>query len=104
VSRVVRQTPFAEEEIEQHVRRYEGESAGLGLAFLSDFQRVIELIVEYPEVGRVVTRVRPVVRRFPLRRFPFFIIYRELGNVVEIVAVAPMKRRPNYWRSTIRVP
>jgi len=37
-------------------------------------------------------------RRFLLRHFPFSIIYRELQSVIEIVAVAHARRRPDYWR------
>ena len=37
-------------------------------------------------------------RRYLLRRFPFSLVYRQLGSVVTIVAVAHAKRRPGYWR------
>jgi len=38
-------------------------------------------------------------RRYPLRRFPFFMIYRESESVIEVLAVAHGRRRPGYWRS-----
>jgi plasmid stabilization system protein ParE len=38
-------------------------------------------------------------RRFVLRQFPFFVIYRELPNVVQVLAVAHAHRRPGYWKS-----
>ena len=41
-------------------------------------------------------------RRFLLRRFPYFLVYRiELTRVV-IVAVAHAHRRPGYWKDRLR--
>ena len=32
-----------------------------------------------------------------VRRFPFIIVYRQLANRLQILAVAHGKRRPGYW-------
>ncbi|MET0691185.1 MAG: type II toxin-antitoxin system RelE/ParE family toxin [Candidatus Binatia bacterium] len=37
-------------------------------------------------------------RHFLLRRFPFGVVYRELGETLQIVAVAHGRRRPGYWK------
>jgi len=37
-------------------------------------------------------------RRFLLHRFPFSIVYRLKGDVIEVVAIAHAKRRPGYWK------
>jgi hypothetical protein len=45
----------------------------------------------------------PTVRRAQLRRFPFLLLFRVLGReVIEILAVAHMRRRPNYWKRRAR--
>ncbi len=36
-------------------------------------------------------------RRFLLRRFPFFVVYRVFSQRVEVVAVAHARRKPHYW-------
>jgi len=36
-------------------------------------------------------------RRILLSRFPFSIIYRVTGHIVEIVAVMHHRRDPGYW-------
>ena len=36
-------------------------------------------------------------RRYLLRRFPFFVVFREVDDLVQIVAVAHARRRPGYW-------
>lgn len=35
--------------------------------------------------------------RFRVRRFPFTIAYREVGELIEIGAIAHHNRRPDYW-------
>jgi hypothetical protein len=42
---------------------------------------------------------RGTARRVLVRRFPYFVIYREWSDRLEIVAVAHQSRRPGYWRS-----
>src|SRR5260221_14039517 len=42
-------------------------------------------------------------RKFPLQRFPFLIVYRELRDpdIVQILAVAHAHRRPEYWKNRL---
>ena len=65
-------------------------------AFLHEVDRAIALIAEAPDLWPSFERE---TRRYVLRRFPFSIIYRTLGNRLEVVAVAHDKRRPGYWHS-----
>jgi len=37
--------------------------------------------------------------RFVLHHFPFVIVYRELPNSLQILAVAHTSRRPGYWKN-----
>lgn len=46
------QEAFAE--FEHAIRYYESERVGLGLAFLRDFERTRDLILEFPAIGREV--------------------------------------------------
>ena len=36
-------------------------------------------------------------RRYLLRRFPFFVVFREATDRIESRAVAHARRRPGYW-------
>ena len=98
----VRPSPFAEDEIEYYLRRYESESAGLGDRLWSDIQSVADLISEHPLIGESVHRTQGLVRRFPLPKFPFFLIYRERGDHLQIIALAHTSRKPNYWRARLK--
>ncbi|OIO92438.1 MAG: hypothetical protein AUJ92_14165 [Armatimonadetes bacterium CG2_30_59_28] len=37
-------------------------------------------------------------RRCLLHHFPYQIVYRQLDDVIQVVAVAHCRRRPGYWR------
>ena len=101
MTRPVRTNPFADEEIVQYVGQYTTISTSLGERFWYEIQAVFHLLSTYPLAGEVVprARVRGAARRIPLRRFPFFVIYRLVDESIEIMAVAHTSRKPNYWRS-----
>ena len=88
----------AEEELWREVAYYEREAAGLGLDFLSEAERGLQRIQAGPARWQ---RANHGTRRVLLLRFPHTIYYRELPEAVWIVAVAPQRRRPFYWRSRL---
>ena len=92
-------TEEAELELTEGARYYTRESdAQLGGAFISEFERCVELLRQYPEFG---AKWRGSTRRLPFRRFPFNIIYAVRPSELRIIAVAHQSRRPSYWRSRI---
>ncbi|MEO8379306.1 MAG: type II toxin-antitoxin system RelE/ParE family toxin [Acidobacteriota bacterium] len=99
----VRPDPEAETEITHEIRFYERESAGLGDELWSEIQHTVQLISEHPLIGGIVPRVQltPLVRRIRLRRFPFYLVYREFDDEIELVALAPMRKRPRYWHTRL---
>lgn len=38
-------------------------------------------------------------RRYLLHRFPFYLVYRQKGSNIQIVAVAHGHRKPGYWKA-----
>ena len=64
-------------------------------AFISEFDRSAKLLGEYPKLGTIW---RGRIRRLPLRRFPYSIIYSLTQAEVRILAVAHQRRRPGFWR------
>lgn len=104
MSRSVRPNAAAEEEFRHYIAWYERHGAGLGDRLWTDIQAAVNLISDHPAGGEVVrrVRVRGAVRRVPLRHFPFFLVYREHDEYVEIVALAHTSRKPNYWHERLR--
>ena len=55
----------------------------------------LALLTGYPLIG---TPGVGQTRSIPLKRFPYTLHYRVVGNVIDILAVARQRRRPGYWR------
>ena len=85
----------AEKEFDAAVEFYEGRRAGLGLEFAREVYAAIALICRFPEAGNPLS---DNTRRCLVRRFPFGVIYRLKAGYLEVVAVAGLRRRPDYWR------
>lgn len=90
----IRILPQASEELEAAVAYYNSQQAQLGMAFLSEFEDTVERMLDLPLAARVV---RENIRRGPIHRFPFFVLYRPSPEEITIVAVAHRRRRPGYW-------
>lgn len=67
----------------------------LGLALITEVERVLALLEKNPTLGAFW---KGNVRRLPLRRFPYNVVYRLNAGVLEILAVAHQHRRPGYWK------
>ena len=86
--------PAAIAEAREARRWYEERDPKAADAFIRDFdaavQRMLELPLAWPlfEAG---------TRRILLRRFPYHLIYREVPDGIQIVAVMHERRRPGYW-------
>jgi plasmid stabilization system protein ParE len=70
-------------------------NAELGLAFIAEFERSLGVLLDYPRLGPVW---RGQTRRFPLRRFPYTIIYQLKPDEIRVIALAHQRRKPGYWR------
>ena len=87
--------PEAESEHLKQISYYESQQAGLGARYLAEVTAAIEYICEAPH--RFPIARPPALRRLGLKRFPFTIFYRELSGVVQVIAIAPHRRRPGHW-------
>src|SRR5262245_25269461 len=85
---------LADYELNEAAQYYEREELGLGLAFLEDVDRSLDIIQEAPEGAPVI---RGTVRRKLLRRFPYALLYRIAPTGIRILAVMNLRRRPTYW-------
>ena len=86
--------PGAEQDIAAALDFYT-EQAGLLLAqrFLDEFERVARLLVTHPGFGTPTTKGRHV---FPLRIFPYSVVYRHLEAGIRIIVVRHQHRKPGY--------
>ena len=69
-------------------------SAEIASAFISEFERSAKLLGEFPRLGSLW---RGGIRRLPLRRFPYSIVYYLHDSEVRVLAIAHQRRRPGFW-------
>lgn len=95
--------PEARLEILEAIEGYEGRQPGLGADLLDRLEARIAMLEEMPGLGSIVPlrRKRVTVRRFPLGRFPFLLVYLIRDEGLPVVALAHTSRRPLYWRDRV---
>lgn len=89
----------ARDEHLEHVSYYESCQIGLGARYLLAFDTAMKAVCESPERYRI--ELPPFIRKFRVPGFPFNILYRIVGTDIEVLVVAPHRRRPGYWVSRI---
>lgn len=90
---------LAERESEAAAFHYERQSDGLGTRFLDELHKAYDLIVQFPNAW---TRVGKRVRKIGLNRFPYLVFYAVYHKRIVILAIAPMSRKPFYWKDRLR--
>jgi toxin ParE1/3/4 len=93
----------AEDDLAAALEWHEQRRPGLALVLMAEFHRVVEYLLERPNLGKQVDDLNlPVsVRRHPLRRFNYSLVYFVDGSVLRIVALWHHSRRPDFWRGRI---
>ncbi|PID49977.1 MAG: addiction module toxin RelE [Proteobacteria bacterium] len=88
--------PEAEEELGAAAEYYAlHASTIIAEASLAEFERILGIITTNQQFG---TPVDGRLRKYPLCRFPYFVIYREnVQHGFQIYAVARQRRVPEYW-------
>lgn len=92
--------PLASRELFEASAHYDGESRGLGQVFLDAIDRTLDLLRDYPRLGRIVLGN---ARALVVTRFPYSVVYRLRESPkpesveIFILAVGHHKRRPRYW-------
>lgn len=69
-------------------------SREIARAFIEQVVRAIELVIWNQQLGTVIGHG---FRAYPIRRFPYSIIYREADTGPRVYAVAHQMRGPGYW-------
>jgi len=87
--------PAAEAEHLESVAFYESKQPGLGAAYLLEFENLMKRVCDGPH--RYPIEMEPDIRRVFMNRFPFTVVCREKNRVVQVLAVAHQRRRPQYW-------
>lgn len=95
--------PEARDELRAARDWYDAEQPGLGEDLIDEVETTVERIVRWPELAPrlLVPDTVLQVRRAPLQRFPFGLIYVVIDDTLWVIAVAHGRRRPYYWRDRL---
>jgi plasmid stabilization system protein ParE len=73
---------------------YRARSTKAARGFVDELERVLARIFDDPSTGPAYLSG---TRRAKLHRYPYIVVYKVRGSVVQVVAVAHTSRRPGYW-------
>ena len=90
----VRHLPLVSEELDDAVDYYEKEQEGLGFRLWLEVESNIQWIARNPEIPRLRNGI---YRRVNLKTFPYYISYVIRPTEILVVAIAHVRRRPEYW-------
>jgi len=86
--------PGAEADLAEAAGFYEAQASPvLAARFIAEFKRVAGLLLDNPGLGSLRSRGR---RSYPLRLFPFAVIYRQIDDGVVILIVRHHRRHPGH--------
>ncbi len=90
--------PDVGDEVAESYEWYEDRLTGLGEEFLAALEACYARLVTGPAKHQII---EGDIRHSRLRRFPFAVYYRIVGDAIEVVAVHHDKRDPEVWRSRV---
>ncbi|HEX3798409.1 MAG TPA: type II toxin-antitoxin system RelE/ParE family toxin [Verrucomicrobiae bacterium] len=88
----------AETELTDAAKYYDEQQPGLGREFLDAIKSAQEFIQRNPELPSIY---KELVRSRRVKPFSYKLLYRELSDRIQIVAVMHCSRRPDYWQNRI---
>ena len=89
----------AKKEFTDAITYYNQESEGLGYRFAAEVRRTLSRIAQYPHAW---TPISKRTRRCRTSGFPYGVIYQVREDVILIIAIMHLHRRPNSWKSRLR--
>jgi plasmid stabilization system protein ParE len=96
--------PEADAEYRLAGQWYEGRREHLGIEFFDAVDEAIDRVLAWPQSGSLEPHM-PLelpVRRFAVTRFPYRVVYLEVGEQVRILAIAHDRRKPGYWMARLK--
>lgn len=91
-------TDPADTELREATSWYRDRDVRVAARFTMEARRTLELIEQFPQIGERVPRADdPDARRMPIHHFPYHIVFVNLPDRIEVVAVAHYRRNPTYF-------
>lgn len=99
MSKAIRLEDEASAELNDAARWYEERQSGLGQRYLENVHSTFRQLPQYPHAGVRLPLVPSDlnIRRVPVLRFPYSIVYIETTDAIRVLAVVHDRQRPGYW-------
>jgi toxin ParE1/3/4 len=94
----VRFLPDAEIELLKEVAFYSAARTGTGIRFQAAVRAAVSRAATHPLGGAPSPKE---TRSMLVKGFPFSVVYRPSADEVLVVAIAPHRKRPQYWASRV---
>lgn len=79
---------------------YEEQRIGLGGRFIESVEQSLQVIEQFPKAFPIIFRKK--VRRYPIKGFPFIILFIIRTNYVDVLGVYHTHRNPKVWKKRVR--
>ncbi|MFH1259459.1 MAG: type II toxin-antitoxin system RelE/ParE family toxin [Elusimicrobiota bacterium] len=89
----------SENELEEAVDYYNSQSEGLGFEFAAEIKSTLQRIIQYPKAW---TEISKRTRRCRTNKFPYGVIYQTREEVILIVAIMHLHRKPRTWKLQVK--
>lgn len=86
----------AQHELDEAIAYYDAQALNLGKRFLAEVLASLNRVCQYPGAWHPLTEK---TRRCQLRRFPYGVIYTKMDDVLLIIAIGHLHRKPEYWQA-----
>ena len=80
---------------------YEKKRLGLGREFFREVDVIFSVFRRQPYIGQAIEGDLGL-RGFPLKRFPYLVIYRLKNDEIKVLAVTHQHRQPENWRYRVQ--
>ena len=84
----------AQYELYEAVDYYNSQAPNLGQAFLLEVLTSLDRVCLWPSAWHSISKS---TRRCQLKRFPYGVIYSQIENVILVIAIGHLHRKPEYW-------
>ncbi len=85
----------AQVELDEAIEYYNNEVGGLGEKFLQEVLHAIDRIAKFPDACHPFSKN---TQRCQTRRFPYGVIYTVFKDIILIISVSNLHRKPNHWK------
>lgn len=88
--------PAAQYELDEAITFYNNQAQNLGQRFLVEVLASLSRVCQYPDAWHPIS---DQTRRCQLKRFPYGVIYAKVGDVILVIGIGHLHRKPEYWHA-----